>query len=159
MLNALASARRESIPPTPSIHRLRLGLPGFLIPFATLAFAFSVRSSPGGRLRHWCSSRYLRISPLHREFHLPLLPSSLAVLNDLPELSSGLSRPTYETASTLFTPSKSGQRSSPTFYRGCWHVVSRDLFLGYRPCLFPQKRALQPEGLHRPRGVAASSFR
>ncbi len=28
-----------SIPPTPSIHRLRLGLPGFLIPFATLAFA------------------------------------------------------------------------------------------------------------------------
>ena len=27
-----------SIPPTPSIHRLRLGLPGYLIPFATLAF-------------------------------------------------------------------------------------------------------------------------
>ncbi len=26
-------------PPTPSLHRLRLGLPGFLIPFAPLAFA------------------------------------------------------------------------------------------------------------------------
>jgi hypothetical protein len=26
-------------PPTPSPHRLQLGLPGFLIPFATLAFA------------------------------------------------------------------------------------------------------------------------
>jgi hypothetical protein len=26
-------------PPTPSSHRLQLGLPGFLIPFATLAFA------------------------------------------------------------------------------------------------------------------------
>ncbi len=29
----------ESTPPTPSIHRLQLGLPGYLIPFATLAFA------------------------------------------------------------------------------------------------------------------------
>ena len=34
----LTPARKESIPPTPSIHRLRLGLPGYLIPFATLAF-------------------------------------------------------------------------------------------------------------------------
>src|SRR5674536_356578 len=24
-----------------------------------------------------------------------------------------------------FTPSKSGQRLPPTYYRGCWHVVSR----------------------------------
>jgi len=27
------------MPPTPSVHRLRLGLPGYLIPFAPLAFA------------------------------------------------------------------------------------------------------------------------
>ena len=27
------------MPPTPSDHRLRLGLPGYLIPFAPLAFA------------------------------------------------------------------------------------------------------------------------
>src|SRR5574340_666627 len=39
MLNALASARRGSIPTTPSIHRLGPGLPGYLIPFAPLAFA------------------------------------------------------------------------------------------------------------------------
>ena len=39
MLNALAPARRGSIPTTPSIHRLGPGLPGYLIPFATLAFA------------------------------------------------------------------------------------------------------------------------
>src|SRR4026207_493568 len=39
MLNALASARQGSIPATPSIHRLGLGLPGYLIPFAPLAFA------------------------------------------------------------------------------------------------------------------------
>ena len=38
MLNALASARQGSIPATPSIHRLGLGLPGYLILFAPLAF-------------------------------------------------------------------------------------------------------------------------
>src|SRR5450756_576569 len=39
MLNALAPARQGSIPATPSIHRLGPGLPGYLIPFAPLAFA------------------------------------------------------------------------------------------------------------------------
>src|SRR5213078_1134308 len=36
---ALAATRKGSIPPTSSGHRLRLGLPGYLIPFAPLAFA------------------------------------------------------------------------------------------------------------------------
>jgi len=31
-----------------------------------------------------------------------------------------------------FTPSNSEQRSPPTCYRGCWHVVGRDLFAS--PC-------------------------
>ncbi len=35
---ALASAQKGSIPPTPSAHRLLPGLPGYLIPFAPLAF-------------------------------------------------------------------------------------------------------------------------
>ncbi len=39
ILIALTPAQKGSIPPTPSIHRLRPGLPGYLIPFATLAFA------------------------------------------------------------------------------------------------------------------------
>src|SRR5574341_720045 len=39
MLIALTTARRDWIPVTPSIHRLRLGLPGYLILFAPLAFA------------------------------------------------------------------------------------------------------------------------
>ena len=41
MLNALTPARQGSIPGTPSIHRLGLGLPGYLIPFAPLAFVLS----------------------------------------------------------------------------------------------------------------------
>src|SRR5512133_572042 len=39
MLNALAAAPEGSIPPTPSIHRLRRGLPEYLIQFAPHAFA------------------------------------------------------------------------------------------------------------------------
>lgn len=35
----LLAAQRGSIPSTPSTHRLRPGLPGYLIPFAPLAFA------------------------------------------------------------------------------------------------------------------------
>ena len=35
----LTAAQKESIPPTPNIHRLRRGLPGYLILFAPHAFA------------------------------------------------------------------------------------------------------------------------
>ena len=105
----------------------------------------SVSNSPESRFRHWCSSRYLRISPLHREFRFPLLPSSRTVSNDPPQLSRGLSHSTYPTACALFTPSKSGQRSPPTYYRGCWHVVSRDLFPGYCHYSSPRKEVYDPK--------------
>ncbi len=37
-----------------------------------------------------------------------------------------------EVAYAPFTPSKSEQRLSPPYYRGCWHGVSRDFLCGYR---------------------------
>ena len=92
----------------------------------------SVSSGPVRRFRHRCSSRYLRISPLHREFRFPLLPSSPAVSRDILQLSRRLSHRTDQTAYTRFTPSNSGQRLPPTSYRGCWHVVSRGFLLRYR---------------------------
>ena len=92
----------------------------------------SVSLSPASRLRHWCSSRSLRISPLHREFHLPLLYSSYTVSNAVHRLSLCISRLTCIAAYAPFTPSNSGQRSLPTYYRGCWHVVSRSFLLVYR---------------------------
>ena len=45
-----------------------------------------------------------------------------------------------------FTPSKSGQRSPPTYYRGCWHVVSRGFFCGYRLRSSPLKGVYTPKG-------------
>ena len=84
------------------------------------------------RLRHGCSSQYLRISPLHWEFHSPLPHSSSAVSTRNPGLSPGLSERTYRAAYARFTPNDSGQRLPPTYYRGCWHVVSRGFFCRYR---------------------------
>ncbi len=113
----------------------------------------SVSFRPDGRLRHRCSSGYLRISPLHPEFHHPLRNSSHAVSDALPRLSPGLSHPTCGAAYTRFTPSNSEQRSHPLSYRGCWHRVSR--------CLLKEvpssKRVLAvpysslPTGLYNPR--------
>ncbi len=101
----------------------------------------SVSVGPESRLRRWCSSRYIRISPLHREFHSPLPHSRLAVSNALPQLSRGLSHPTYRPAYARFTPSNSEQRLHPTSYRGCWHVVSRCLLGRYRqPKLLPSSQ-------------------
>ena len=127
----------------------------------------SVSCEPGSRLRYWCSSQYLRISPLHWEFRYPLSNSSLAVSNDHPRLSRDLLHLTYQTAYTPFTPSNSGQRLLPPYYRGCWHGVSRSLLCGYRQSynLFnyttfvPTYRGLRSIELHPPRGVAASGFR
>ena len=97
----------------------------------------SVSFSPVTRLRHWCSSRSLRISPLHREFRYPLLHSSPTVSKAIPILKTGLSLQTYKAAYAPFTPNHSGQRSPPTYYRGCWHVVSRGFLLWYRHFLRP----------------------
>ena len=35
----------------------------------------------------------------------------------------------------------------PTFYRGCWHVVSRDLFLRYRPSSSLRKEVYNPKAV------------
>ena len=97
--------------------------------------SLSVSCRPESRLRHWCSSIYLRIPQLHMEFHSPLLHSRRTVSEAGPRLSRGLSLQTYHSACARVTPNKSGQRLPPTYYRGCWHVVSRDFLVEYRHCV------------------------
>ncbi len=92
----------------------------------------SVSIVPESRLRYRCSYRYLRISPLHLEFRSPL-PYSRPTVSDAGwQLSRQFSQPTWRSAYAPFTPSKSEQRLSPPYYRGCWHGVSRDFLCGYR---------------------------
>src|SRR5699024_6156132 len=85
----------------------------------------SVSNTPKSRLRHWCCSTYLRISPLHLEFHSSLLYSSSSASNDRSQTACETSDHTDIPALVRLTPNASGQRSPPTYYRGCWHVVSR----------------------------------
>ncbi len=130
-LNALAAALEGSMPPTPSDHRLRLGLPGYLIPFAPLAFApqrqYRARWTPSPPVFLLISTHFTATPGI------PTLPySSQAVWDAGPRVSRGISHPTYLTTYTPFTPSDSEQRLLPPCYRGCWHGVSRSLFVGYR---------------------------
>ncbi len=117
---------------TPSTHRLRRGLPGYLILFAPHASASQRQSlsrrPPSPLVFYLISTNFT----LHQVFRLPLQNSSYAVSSALPQLSRGLSRPTYIAAYTRFTPSDSEQRLHPLSYRGCWHRVSRCLLRRYR---------------------------
>ena len=115
--------------------------------------SLSVSNCPVTRFRHECSSRYLRISLLHREFQLPLQYSSMVVSDAVPELSSGISHLTFHAAYAPFTPSDSEQRSGPSYYRGCWHEVSRPfLFRYYQPCqLFTARFCSRMTGVYNPK--------
>ena len=166
ILIALTPARKGSIPPTPSIHRLRLGLPGYLIPFAP---GFRASASVVVQKAAFATGVPPNIYAFHRYTrNSAFLSDTLASQFRSPHgLSPALLRPTYDAACAPFTPNNSGQRLPPTYYRGCWHVVSRGFLLRYRHLrrvltvvpFVPYNRTLQPEGRHRSRGVAPSDFR
>src|SRR5947199_9716494 len=96
MLKALATAQRGSTPPTPSIHSLGRGLPGYLIRFAPHAFAPQRQVTPSRPpsplvflpiSTHFTTtpgippaSRYLKSGSLHRT--LPVEPGDFTA--DLP---------------------------------------------------------------------------
>ena len=111
----------------------------------------SVSVEPGGRLRLRCSSRYLRISPLHREFHHPLSNSRPVVSDDTLWLSHSISHLTFQPAYTPFTPSDSGQRLLPPYYRGCWHGVSRSFRYRYRLSLAKPEHSSRSKGVYDPK--------
>lgn len=67
-------------------------------------------------------------------------------------MSGQLSRGTWGTAYGPFKPSKSGQRSPPPFYRGCWHGVSRGFLAGYRQPTPKGWLLPPPTGVYTPKG-------
>ena len=77
----------------------------------------------------------------------PYLTRVMAVPSGRSKLSLEVSHPAYQTAYARFTPNKSGQRLLPTYYRGCWHVVSRDFFLWYRPVSSQRKVVYNPKAV------------
>ncbi len=166
-LNALAPAQKGSIPPTPSVHRLGRGLPGYLILFAPHAFVPQCQlhsREPPTPLVFFLISTHSTATPRIPLSSPALKPRSFGRRSTVERWDF---TPTHEATYAPFTPSKSEQRSPPLYYRGCWHRVSRGFLLRYyhfQPVLtagllFPHDRSLQPEGLHPPRSVAPSGLR
>ncbi len=132
ILHALAPAPAGSKPPTPSIHRLPRGLPGYLIPFTPLAFAPQRQVWPSGPP----SPRVFLLISTHFTA-TPGIPSASTILESrrrdgpLPVEPGAFTTAVRDRLRAL-TPSNSGQRLLPPSYRGCWHGVGRGFFLGYR---------------------------
>ena len=145
-------------PPTPSNHRLQCGLPGYLILFAPHTFEPQRQLKPS---RPPSPLVFLRIST-HFTATLGIPPTSTSLktcsFKRRYRLSRYISRLTCLPAYAPFTPSNSGQRLPPTYYRGCWHVVSRGFLLGYRLLSSPKTEVYNPEDRLPSRGVAASGF-
>ncbi len=89
---------------------------------------------------------------------VPYRTLAIAVSRGITRLGLEISHVTCQAAYELFTPNNSGQRSPPTYYRGCWHVVGR-LLLQVPSQSSLLKVVYNPEGLRPTRGVAASGFR
>ena len=119
-------------PDMPGSHSLRRGLPGYLILFATHAFVPQRQLKPS---RPPSPLVFLLISThFTATLGIPLSSPALkkSSFNPLTGLSPALLRLTYFPTCAPFTPNNSGQRSPPTYYRGCWHVVSRGFLPRYR---------------------------
>ena len=162
----LTSARRGSIPPTPSIQRLRLGLPGYLIPFAPLAFAhqrqFWPRSPPSPPVFFQISthstatpgiprpSTKLQIGSIQRplpvewwRFHVRLANPPTRPLRPIIPNNACPLRLTAAAGTELAGAYSSGTVPPEFTIRA----------------FFPNKSGLQAEALHPARGVARSPFR
>ncbi len=146
-LHALATARKGSNPPTPSLHRLLRGLPGYLIPFAPHAFAPQCQDQPSR------PPSLLVFPPISTHFTTtPGIPPTPTVLKPLSPRRPSPVEPGAFTSGlsgtcARFTPSNSGQRLDPTYYRGCWHVVSRSFFLRYCHSSSHRKEVYTPKGV------------
>ncbi len=111
--------------PTPSTHRLRRGLPGYLIPFAPHALA-PQRQCPS-RMPPSPPTFFLTSTHFTAPLGIPHPPPALKSTS-LPSSSPVKPRAFTRhlpTAYARFTPSNSEQRLPPPSYRGCWHGVSR----------------------------------
>ncbi len=81
-------------------------------------------------------------------------------------LSLKISPLTYIAACAPFTPSDSEQRLDPTYYRDCWHVISRSFFCGYRhqriisypPYSSPPKEIYNPKAFITHAGLLRQAF-
>ena len=118
-------------------HRLRLGLHGYLIRFAPLAFIphRQIRSSAAPSPQvvllglKYCTDRLLvlikkssqSLLPLPQEYPAPLPVSSPIVFPTGPTVNCRISLGTLRTGYECFKPNKRGDHLGRGYYRGGWH--------------------------------------
>ena len=164
-LHGFPTAGSPSANPLPSAHRLRLGLPGYLIPFAPLAFASQRQKTS----RISLSPR--AFLPISTHFtappEVPDPPTSLQTgrFGPTSPVEPGAfrfrrSHPPTRALSPVIPNNVRTVRLTAAAGTNLARASSRDRSI---PILhgdfLPLDRSLQPEGLHPPRGVARSGLR
>ena len=164
-LHGFPTAGSPSASPLPSAHRLRLGLPGYLIPFAPLAFASQRQKTSRTSL----SPR--AFLPISTHFTAPPeVPGPPTFLQDgridarssvkPRDFSSRRTVPPTRALSPVIPNNVRTVRLTAAAGTNLARASSRDhSSTVLHGTLFPLDRSLQPEGLHPPRGVARSGFR
>ena len=164
-LHGFPAAGSPSASPLPSAHRLQLGLPGYLIPFATLAFASQRQKTSRTSL----SPR--AFLPISTHFTAP--PEVPGPPTSLQTGRFGAGSPVEPGAFSDRRPHPPARALSPVIPNNVRTVrltaaagtnlarassgdLSRAVVHGP---LVPPDRSLQPEGLRPPRGVARSGLR
>ena len=161
-LHAFATAGSPSASPLPSAHRLRPGLPGYLIPFAPLAFASQRQKTSRTSL----SPR--AFLPISTHFtappEVPGPPTSLQNGRigarspvEPGAFSDRRAVPPTRALSPVIPNNVRTVRLTAAAGTNLARASSRDQSRFYP--FFPLDRSLQPEGLHPPRGVARSGLR
>ena len=164
-LHGFPTAGSPSASPLPSAHRLRPGLPGYLIPFAPLAFASQRQKASRSSL----SPR--AFLPISTHFtappEVPVPPTSLQAGRigapspvEPGDFSCGRADPPARALSPVIPNNVRTVRltaaAGTNLARASSRVPSSDAL---RAALVPLDRSLQPEGLRPPRGVARSGLR
>ena len=159
MLNALASLHKGSIPRTASIHRLRRGLPGYLIPIAPHAFV--------SQCQKWtsCLPTPLVFLLISTDF-TPTL-GILATSSTLKLSSSEYGYVVEPHAFTFCLLCHLHNSLRPVIPDNAWiprmtaaaGTELADPYSSATVIIVTNKSSLQPEGLHPARGVAPSGFR
>ena len=158
-LHGFPTAGSPSASPLPSAHRLRPGLPGYLIPFAPLAFASQRQKGSRTSLSPRAFlpiSTHFTAPPEVPGPPTPLQEGRIRARSPVEpgDFSDGRALPPTRALSPVIPNNVRTVRLTAAAGTNLARASSR------RGSVFPLRdRALQPEGLHPPRGVARSGLR
>ena len=164
-LHGFPAAGSPSASPLPSAHRLRPGLPGYLIPFAPLAFAsqrqMASRTSLSPRAFLPISTHFTA-PPEVPGPPTPLQAGRFGTPSPVEpgDFNDGRAAPPTRALSPVIPNNVRTVRLTAAAGTNLARASSRDHSRrALHAPLFPLDRSLQPEGLHPPRGVARSGLR